>query len=259
MRNFLTRLTLAVALLVGVASAPAFAQLTVTQTTLAAAIPAPPQSGSASSTTPTVISLASATGVNVGSELFFDREAVLVTAVNGAANISVQRGYDSTSAAGHLSGTTVFVGPTSVSGIGLTPFGFTDPPSPGTCVATTEVFNFRINVTSGYVWQCVASRWIAAAEVPAIGVQPLGVGADVASATTITPTAGVFRVTGTTAIATINLPVGCQNDGCVITLLPVAAFTTTAAGNIVITSTAVIGKALIMTYSPATLKWYPSY
>ena len=36
-------------------------------------------------------------------------------------------------------------------------------------------------------------------------------------------------------------------------------FTITTAGNIALASTAVVGKALIMTYDNTTSKWYPSY
>lgn len=80
-------------------------------------------------------------------------------------------------------------------------------------------------------------------------------GANVASATTITPTGQIFHVTGTTAVATINLPyTGFTGT---ITLIPDAAFTTTTAGNIGLASTAVIGKALHFTYDGT--KWYPSY
>lgn len=80
-------------------------------------------------------------------------------------------------------------------------------------------------------------------------------GSVVASATTITPTGQIFHVSGTTAIATINLPnTGFKGS---ITLIPDAAFTTTTAGNIGLASTAVIGRALIMTYDGT--KWYPSY
>jgi len=80
-------------------------------------------------------------------------------------------------------------------------------------------------------------------------------GAAVASATTITPTGMIFHVTGTTAIATINLPfTGFTGT---ITIIPDGAFTTTTAGNIALASTAVVSKALTMTYDGT--KWYPSY
>lgn len=89
------------------------------------------------------------------------------------------------------------------------------------------------------------------------------VGTTIASATTIAPTAPVTEVSGAVAIATITpLPNGaCTTTAffCQITLIPTGAFTTTTAGNISIASTAVVGKALVMTYVVADSKWYPSY
>ena len=47
--------------------------------------------------------------------------------------------------------------------------------------------------------------------------------------------------------------------GGTITLIPTGAFTWTTAGNIAVAGTAVVSKALIMTYDYGTGKWYPSY
>lgn len=81
------------------------------------------------------------------------------------------------------------------------------------------------------------------------------VGANVASAASITPTGQIFHVTGTTQINTINVPfTGFTGQ---ITLIPDGAFTTGITGNIALASTAVVSKALIMTYDGT--KWYPSY
>jgi len=81
----------------------------------------------------------------------------------------------------------------------------------------------------------------------------------IASATTIAPTASIVFISGTTAIATITAPSPISAGGGQITLIPTGAFTTTTAGNIAITSTAVVGKALIVTFDVTTSKWYPSY
>ena len=80
----------------------------------------------------------------------------------------------------------------------------------------------------------------------------------IASAGVIAPVAGVAFVSGAAAIATITVP-GSLSGGGRITLIPTGTFTTTTAGNIGLASTAVVGKALIMTYVPSTGKWYPSY
>ncbi len=81
--------------------------------------------------------------------------------------------------------------------------------------------------------------------------------AAVASSGTIAATGPIFHVTGTAAIATMTLPTG-FTQGC-LTLIPDGIFTTTAAGNIALASTAVVSKAMTMCYDPTTVKWYPSY
>lgn len=80
----------------------------------------------------------------------------------------------------------------------------------------------------------------------------------VASAGTIAVTTPIAFVSGVAAIANITAPASLTNGG-QITLIPTGLFTTTAAGNIALASVAVVSKALIMTYSAATVKWYPSY
>lgn len=81
------------------------------------------------------------------------------------------------------------------------------------------------------------------------------VGVNVASASTISTSSGIFHVTGTTQINTINVPVTGFTGS--ITIIPDGAFTTGTSGNIALGSTAIVNKALIMTYDGS--KWYPSY
>lgn len=81
----------------------------------------------------------------------------------------------------------------------------------------------------------------------------------VASAATIAPTTSAAFVSGTAAIATITPPTSLGSFGNQITLIPTGAFTTVATGNIALASTAVVNRALIMTYDATTTKWYPSY
>ncbi len=78
------------------------------------------------------------------------------------------------------------------------------------------------------------------------------------SSNTIAPTKPISFV-GAGLIKTITAPVGIAGAGGQITLIPTAAFTTDATGNIAIASTAVIGRAMTMTYDGSTAKWYPSY
>jgi hypothetical protein len=81
----------------------------------------------------------------------------------------------------------------------------------------------------------------------------------IASATTIAPTNSIVFISGTTAIETITAPAPISATGGQITLIPTGIFTTTTAGNIALASTAVVSKAMIMTYDSGTTKWYPSY
>ena len=81
----------------------------------------------------------------------------------------------------------------------------------------------------------------------------------IASGTTIAPTKGITFISGAAAIATITAPSPISAGGGQITLIPLGAFTTTTGGNIALASTAVVNRALIMTYDSGTAKWYPSY
>ena len=81
----------------------------------------------------------------------------------------------------------------------------------------------------------------------------------VASATTIAPTTPIAFVSGTTAVVTITAPAPISAGGGTITLIPTGAFTWTTAGNIAVAGTAVVSRALTMTYDVTTTKWYPSY
>ena len=81
----------------------------------------------------------------------------------------------------------------------------------------------------------------------------------IASASTIAPTKAITFISGTTAIVTITAPSPISTGGGSITLIPTGIFTTTTAGNIALASTAVVSKALVMTYDVTTAKWYPSY
>lgn len=81
----------------------------------------------------------------------------------------------------------------------------------------------------------------------------------VASATSIIVSAPVTFVSGTTAIETIAAPDLTATGGAQITLIPTGLWSTTDAGNIALATTAVVSRALTLTYDSATAKWYPSY
>jgi len=79
-------------------------------------------------------------------------------------------------------------------------------------------------------------------------------GPPLASAATITLSHPVHKVTGVVAIVNINPPY----TGFVghVTLIPTAIWTMTAAGNIAVARTAVVGVVVQMYYDGAV--WYPS-
>jgi hypothetical protein len=79
----------------------------------------------------------------------------------------------------------------------------------------------------------------------------------VASATNIVPSGKKFHITGTTSIAYIAPPYPTFSD--TITVIPDGLWGMGTGNNIVSGSTAIVGKALNLTYDPATSKWYPSY
>ena len=81
----------------------------------------------------------------------------------------------------------------------------------------------------------------------------------IASASGITPTKEITYISGTAAIVTINSQPPLTAGNGTIILIPTGAFTWTTAGNIAIAGTAVVGKALHMTYVSGNAKWYPSY
>jgi hypothetical protein len=81
----------------------------------------------------------------------------------------------------------------------------------------------------------------------------------IASAATIAPTTMIVFVSGTTNIDTITPPTGIATSGGSIVIIPTGLWSTTTAGNIALATTAVVSRALTMTYDATTTKWYPSY
>lgn len=124
----------------------AFAQTTVTSTTLAAAVGA----------TDSQINVASATGVEVNDRVAIVSdnrvaEFVRVRAINGTF-LTVSRGVDSRAIA-HLSGATVYHAPEAQ-------FYRADPMPGSACTSTSELYLPHINTTSKTISQCSpASVW----------------------------------------------------------------------------------------------------
>jgi hypothetical protein len=116
----------------------------------------------------------------------------------------------------------------------------------------THVFSFKNDDGPTY-WRFYGPQLIDTAPAVASNAPTL------ASAGTIAPTTPIAFVSGTTTINTITAPTPFANGGGQITLIPTGLWATSNAGNIAIASTAVVSKALILTYDVTTGKWYPSY
>jgi hypothetical protein len=241
------------ALAIGAAfvAAPVHAQSSMTTTTLTAAMTARQSQvyvASATNINPPGAPISqggigAAAGAPAVTLIMVDREVMRVNAISGT-TVQVDRGFQGTASASHLSGAKVYV-----AGAGTFRAG---QPS-GSCTLANIAFLPQIDVNTGNAFNCVNSMWTA--YYPSIST-PV-VGAAVASASTMAPTGIINHVTGTAAVNTITLPAG-FTGGC-LTLIPDAIFTTGTSGNIALASTAVVGKALIECYDPNTSKFYPSY
>jgi len=81
----------------------------------------------------------------------------------------------------------------------------------------------------------------------------------IASAASINPKTDIISISGTAEITTIVKPNNGLGASSILFIIPTGAFTTALGGNIALASTGVVGKLLIMVYSRANDKWYPSY
>lgn len=223
------------------AASAAFGQIALTQTTLAAAV----------TQTADRIVVASATGISAGTLLYVQDfnaprgELVKVQSVTGL-TVRIIRGQVGTQTA-HTSGSLVLIAPNAAA-------FYTSNPQ-GACTPTQVAYTPYINTSTGEQWLCssVLGSW-----VHGFGSEPSGPTAAVASAAgLITPSGPIFHVTGTAAITGFTLPVG--YTGSTVCAIPDAIFTTTAATNIAVASTAVVSRQLCWRYDKAVNKFYPSY
>lgn len=256
------------------------------QTTLSAAVPLPSTSGAVSggaAATPApfgLVQVASATGIvsyqlnptstlNVQNlwVLYVDREEMAVITANGT-SLYVIRGYNSTTATSHASGSMVLYGKApwfynidpgtvlSQGGAGV---------SGGTACTVAGQFAFPwVNLRTGAMWACSPTTltyvpWFSNPLSP-LNSADFGTVASVAGATAVQ--GPFFRVSGIAAITSWTLPVGFNNTATgagSFCIYPTGAFTTTATNNIAAASTAVVGKTLCYTWNASTLKFSASY
>lgn len=117
------------------------------------------------------------------------------------------------------------------------------------------LYMMQKDIDTATIW----ARAVAQIEAFLVGPKITGAAAPIiASGTTIAPTKEISFVSGTTTIQTITPPSSIIGGG-KITLIPTGLWATGTSGNIAIASTAVVSKALTLTYDATTTKWYPSY
>lgn len=128
------------------------------------------------------------------------------------------------------------------------------------CTSTSMVLTTPVlgTPTSGVLDNCTGSPTFTNVKFSGL-VVATAPAPTIASATTIAPTKPITFISGTTAIVTITPPTAILTGGGTITFIPTGAFTWTAAGNIAVLGTAVVNRALSLTYDVTTTKWYPSY
>ena len=147
---------------------------------------------------------------------------------------------------------------------------FATSPTLTTPTLTTPTMTAPVlgTVTSGNISACTSTSMVMV--TPVLGaasatslvsglIANTAVAGTIASAATVAPTAPVTIISGTAAIVTITAPAPISATGGTITFIPTGAFTWTTAGNIAVAGTAVVSRALTLTFDVTTTKWYPSY
>jgi hypothetical protein len=255
-------------------AALAFGQTSLTQTTLAADQGAGPATlfGGAQANLSTIVSLTSATGVQqafnsstVVTWIYVDGEleGILNTVPGSTTIFNVERAQNGTRAAYHRSGAMVLLGvmtPQFGGAAGSGGFQSVDPPIGGGCTNANIGLVPWVNVITGDQWLCstVSNTW-----VPGFNNRLYPARASVTTpvasvAGTTTPSGPLFHITGTNAITAWGIPVGCNATAlgsCQFTVIPDAAFTTTATNNIATAVTAVINLPIIWTWDATNSKF----
>lgn len=260
MKTILTKLACVLALLGG----SAFGQVLLSNTTLTAALDNPLLPNNPSNV---IARVATTTGMTAGGTLLYTEdgnggpgEAMFVNQIINTTTISVTRGYNSTLATPHISGTLVLFGAPNL---------FYTIEANGACSSTAILVTPYVNIRSGNQWLCssISGQW-----VPGFfnSQNPAGVTVAVASVAGATlPSGPLFHVTGalaitawgsTTAIGALGAGGSATSvTGAPFCIIPDAAYTTTATNNIAVASTGVINKVQCWTFDQTNKKYVPSY
>lgn len=255
-----------------------FGQAALTQTTLAAAVNGPTFYSGTTNQLSLTVTLASCTGIAApilpgtpSSIIYVGHEAMGVFTINTTTCVlTVNRGYLGTFASAHPSGDMVLYGPnyavTIAQGGNPIPSGLfqVDPPQGGACTAAGTPTTPWVNVLTGAQWLCstVTNSWVPGFNNPLVPVAAAATASVASVAGATLPSGPLFHVTGTNAITSWTVPVGCNGTavgGCSFTIIPDAICTWTAAGNIALAGSCVVNKALTFTWDAKNSKWIPSY
>jgi hypothetical protein len=256
---------------------PAAAQTALTQTTLASSVSGPAMYAGTSPTIDQVVFLASVTGISAPalpgspvSVIYVGREAMGVFTVNTSLkSVGVFRGYLGTYASPHPSGDLVLISnvysTNQAFGANPLPSGFfnVDPPQNGGCTTGNTPTTPWVNVLTGAQWLCstISKTWVPGFNNPLSAVSSVPNTA-VASASTILPTGPLFHLTGTTTVATITQPVGCNATAvgyCSFTAICDGVCAWSAAGNINVASGVMVaGQSVTFIWDAVNSKWVPS-
>lgn len=224
----------------------------LTATTLSTAVT------SASATT---ITLASSTGVTAAGSLgqfntvlYIGKELIGVNSLVSGTTWKVTRGLQATRPLTYLSGAAVLLGAPSGNFLSA---DYSAEVAPGSaCVAINSLTLPLIYLKSGHSLDCMGVSGTQQWTITNSDERPT-LGTTVAStAGVITPTGIVFTVSGTAAITGIAVPKGFI-PGMSIKVTPSGVFTWTAATNISLAGTAVVGKVIIFVWNGTS--WFPSY
>lgn len=264
-------------LLAGLAGA-CFSQTALVQTTLSAAQTGPAYYSGGSQTYTGTVTLAACTGILAPalpgtpvSYILVGKEVEGVLTWNSTTcSGQVFRGYNGTGAAPHVSGDMVLIAVTYQTNLATggnpQPNGFYegDPSLNSACTAANTSTTPWVNTRTAAQWLCssVTGTWVPGFNNPGVGFapQPTTAVASVAGATL--PSGPFFHVTGTNAITSWTIPVGCNATavgGCEFTVIPDAVCTWTAAGNIALAGSCVVNKPLTFTWDAKNSKWVPNY
>ncbi len=184
------------------------------------------------------------TNLMIDSEMF---EAIAIDPP-GTNYVHVTRGVRQSLRTLHQAGATVWAGPTTA---------FVQSNPSGSCTRIALAYVPLISIQTHDTFDClgVTGKWVRTS-----GPDSSYDGTAIASGAspTVTPPAQTFKISGTSAIATIVTPAGWVTGGC-LNIIPTGNFTTLATGgNIGKATTAVTGRVLKMCLGTSSL-WWPSY